>query len=117
MQRSTDDPTGSVSRSKGSLRGMDWTLIGLGLILAVLLLVGGLIPTRERSRRMLNKNLHLAEEILKTRKEIEDRRKHLQDLKFDPLTQERLLREKGALAEGEIRIVSEEPGDPGRQNP
>jgi len=106
-----DDRTASAtpSRSSGSsgyrlLRGLDWTIIVVGLGLAVLLLVGGLLPARERSHRLHRKNQDLAEEILKTRKENRNLLRTIQDLQHDPQTLERILREKGGLREGEERV-------------
>ena len=105
MQRNMDDPTASVTRSSHRrLRGLDWTIIVVGLGLAVLLLVGGLLPARERSRRLDRRNQDLAEEILKTREGNQELLKTIQDLHYDPQTLERILREKGGLREGEERV-------------
>ncbi|MBN2490995.1 MAG: hypothetical protein JXQ29_09110 [Planctomycetes bacterium] len=114
MRLGTDDPAGSGRRSDRLVGALDWTIILLCLGLAVLLLVGGLLPARERKRRLLENNDALADEVLRLKRDSRERIERIRDLEFDPHTIERLLRERGALGEGEVPLEPVRPA-PGKK--
>jgi len=109
MPHATDDPTASGAGSSRPIRALDWTIIALGLGLALLLLIGGLLPARERNRQIRQKNNALADEILRDKEDLRRRRERVRDIENDPLTNEQILRNKGALPEGEIPVPADPP--------
>ena len=109
MRLGTDGPAGSGRSTDRLVSALDWTIVLLCLGLAVLLLVGGLFPARERSRRALEKNDGLADEVLRLTQENLERYQRIRDLQYDPLTIERLLREHGALDRGEVPVETDPP--------
>lgn len=103
------DPTGSAPRSERRISGIEWTIIALGLGLALLLLVGGLLPARERDRKIREENSRIADEVLDLDRDLLRRRQRIKDQQDDPHTIERKLRERGGLKDGEVLLPPEEP--------
>ena len=102
-------PPGPPRRPFGITRAQ-WTVIALTLTLAVLLMVGGLLPARERSRELLEKNSRIADEILQIDGEMRTLEHEVEDLRHDPQAWERELRRRGATIEGE-ELVPEIPAE------
>lgn len=103
----------SAARAGFGITRFQWTVIAGSLALAALLVFGGLLPTRERTRMLREKNLRMADEILVIDREMRTLEQEVQDLEHDPQAWERELRQRGATAEGEV-IVPPIPPIPGR---
>ena len=101
------DPTGSAPRSDRRITAIDWAIIALGLGLALLLLVGGLLPARERDREIRDKNERIADEVLDIKRDLQRRRERTDDRRLDPHVIERELRKQGGTREDEILLQPE----------
>jgi len=111
------DPTGSAPRSSRRITAIDWAIIALGLGLALLLLVGGLLPARERDRKIREENDRIADDVLDLKDELRKRRERIEDRRNDPHATEREIRERGGLGEGEIPLPPDEPAAPPKKQP
>jgi hypothetical protein len=73
------------------------------------LVVGGLLPARERDRKIREENEHVADEVLDLKDELRKRRDRIDDRKHERHVTERELRERGGLRDGEVPLPPEAP--------
>ena len=109
MPRSTDDLTEFATRSRSTIRPVEWTFMALCLGLAGVLLLSGLLPARKRHESLRDRNRNLHREIRRIDQENQHRAEHISDVLQDRLTIETELRNRGGVEPDEELLPSAPP--------